>query len=403
MLRYDAIGISAYDLAAGISFLKEIDRQTEVPWLSANLLRTSDHQPIFKPAITKTIGAIQVGIIGITDPAAHNRKDDDFVIVPWQQTLPNLVAKMNSSCDLIILLSSLAGNENHRIANEIKGVHIILQTGSQNQPLQKVRNTLITGTGKKGKYLGELTINWQPTKKWGMGKTEQVRTARQKLDQINWRLKRLKRKGLPDKGAEDNPRLLKSFRNLVAAQEQLNATILTLENTKEETFCSYHNRFIALEKSLPEQPAVQAVIDRARTAVNKAGKKRSYARRPPSLYIGAHSCTPCHPDQARNWAKSRHANSYQTLERQKQQFNLDCLPCHLTGINETNLQHAFAIPKEQQQVGCEACHGTGTEHVKTEGQRPMPAPIPGAKTCLRCHTPDHSDDFNYQRDRHLVH
>lgn len=403
MMLYDAVGISAYDLAAGIDFVKEAGKKTKIPWLSANLLRASDHQPVFKPAIRRTIGATEVGIIGITDPAAHSQKNDDFMISPWQETLPNLVAEMNTSCDLLILLSSLPEKDNRQIAQEIDGIHIIFQTGSQNKPPFKVRNTLLTNTGKKGKYLGELIINWQPTKKWGLGKADELRNSRQKLDQVNWRLKRLKRKGLPAKGAEGNPRLLKDFHKLVAVREQLNATIIRLENSKEEAFCSYRNRFIALEKSLPEQPAVQAVIDRARKEVNKAGKKRRSPRPPTSLYTGSHRCASCHPDQHRGWEKSQHANSYRTLERQKQQFNLDCLPCHVTGINEANLQHALALPKDQQQVGCEACHGIGTEHVKTEGKRPLPAPAPGAETCLRCHTPEHSDDFNFQRDRHLVH
>ncbi len=402
LMRYDAVGINAYDLAAGVNFLKEIAREEEVPWLSANLLRSADQQPVFKPAITKSIGAIKLGIIGITDPAAYKGKDD-FIIVPWRQTLPELVAEMNRSCDLLILLSSLPAQENHRIAEEIEGIHLILQNGDHNQPLEKVKNTLITGTGKKGKYLGELTINWQPAKKWGIGKSKQLQTARQKLDQINWRLKRLKRKGLPEKGAENNPRLLKNYHNLETTQQELKATILSLRNSKDEQICTYRNRFIALEKSLPEQPEVQAVVDRARAEVHRAGKKRSISARVPSLYLGWQRCAGCHPDQTQAWQKSHHANSYLTLANKKEQFNLDCLPCHVTGITDENSHQALALTKELQLVGCEECHGIGTEHVRTNGKRPVPQANPKPEVCLRCHTPDHSDDFNYQRDRQLVH
>lgn len=403
MLQYDAVGISAYDLAAGVDFLKEVGERSKVPWLSANILRRSNQQPIFKPAISKTIGAVQVGIIGITNPAARNLNNEEITIVPWQQTLPGLVAEMKSSCDLLILLSSLPPQENQQIAQEINGIHIILQNGTQNRPVQKIRNTLITNTGKRGKYLGELNINWLPVKKWGLSKKEQLHPLRQKLDQINWRLKRLKRKGLPDKGAENNPHLLEDFHRLVASQKQLLETIATLENKKDEEFCSFRNRFVALEKNLVEQPAVQAVIDNARTEVNKAGKKRRNASRLPSLYLGPNRCAPCHPDQTASWRNSRHAKSYQTLARKNQQFNLACLPCHVTGIEASNPQQALTLPGQLQVVGCEACHGTGSEHVKKQGRRPMPAPIPTAETCLRCHTPDHSDDFDYQRDRQRVH
>ena len=403
MMHYDAVGISAYDLAAGIEFLQEISRKAEFPWLSANILHSSNQKPVFQPATTKTIGTIKVGIIGITNPAAHNKKDENFTIVPWQQTLPSLAREMSASCDMLILLSSMPDQINQQIAKEVGEIHLILQGATRNQPTQKIQNTLITGTGKKGKYIGELSINWQPTKKWCLGNKDRLKTYRQRLDQINWRLKKLKKKGFPEKGA-DNPRVLKNYQNLVAAKQQLNTNIALLENSKEGEVCTYINRFIALEKKLPEQPEVQKVVDRAKAAVHLMAKKRTTAvAQRPSLYLGWRRCAECHPDQKNAWLKSRHADSYQTLVNKKQQFNLDCLPCHVTGITATNEQQALSLAKEYQQVGCEACHGAGTEHAKTQGKRPIPTPRPTATVCLHCHTPEHSDDFNFERDRHLVH
>jgi len=403
MMHYDAVGLNAYDLAAGVDFLKETSRLAKFPWLSANLLRASDQKPVFQPAITKTIGAIRVGIIGITDPAADSGTQDDFVIVPWQQTLPLLARKMSNSCDLLILLSSLPDQENHRIADEVEGIHLIFSTGEENLPTEKTRNTLITGTGKKGKYLGELLINWQPTKIWGVGKTEQLQATRQKLDQINWRLKRLERKLRPEKGMDSNPSLLKDYQNLTAAQKELSNKISALEDAADAKICTYKNRFIALETNLPENPKIQAVIDRAQDDVNRAGKKRTPAPGATTLYIGPQRCTECHPSEGEGWRNSRHAGSYRTLTTKKQQFNLACLPCHVTGITDANAHLALTLAENQQLVGCEACHGAGIEHANTGGHSPLQAPHPGAEVCQRCHTPEHSDDFNYQRDRNLVH
>ena len=403
MMDYDAVGISAYDLAAGIEFLQEAGKNSKFPWLSANILDAATNKPIFQPAITKTLGPVKIGIIGITNPAANNTKEKGFTITPWQQILPNLVKEMSASCDMLILLSSLSNTSNHQIAKEVEGIHLILQTARRNQPTQKVQNTLIASTGQKGKYIGELSINWQPSKTWCLSKKVQLSTLQQRLDQINWRLKRLKRKGIPDKEVKD-PRLLKNYQNLVATKEQLSNQIESMKNSPDEEVCTYTNRFIALEKKIIEQPEVQEVLDRARTAINQLGQKRAKAApQKPSLYLGWQRCAECHPAQEKAWLKSSHAHSYQTLVAKKQQFNINCLPCHVTGITATNEHQAFSLPKEYQQVGCEACHGAGTEHAKTKGKRPIPAPHPEATVCLNCHTPEHSDDFNYERDIHRVH
>ncbi|MDH4321861.1 MAG: multiheme c-type cytochrome, partial [Desulfobulbaceae bacterium] len=313
MMHYDAVGISAYDLAAGVDFLQEASLNGKVPWLSANLLREADQKPIFKPAVTINKGATRVGIIGITNPAAHDVAKDGFVIVPWQQTLPLLAATMRKSSDLLILLSSLPDQENHRIAEEIEGIHLILRTGEENQPATKVRNTLIVGTAKKGKYLGELMINWQPTKIWGTGKAEQLQSARQKLDQINWRLKRIERKLATEKGTGNTLTQNNDYRNLSTVQKELRREIAALEGSADEKICTYKDRFIALETSLPEKKAIQAVVDRARKEVNLAGKKRTTTSAATAPYLGPQGCTGCHQQQAKGWRNSRHAGSYQTL------------------------------------------------------------------------------------------
>ena len=406
MMHYDAVGISAYDMAAGMEFLQEVAQTAKFPLLSANILHSADRTPVFKSATIKTVGSIKIGIIGITNPAALNNIDTDtgFTVAPWQETLPDLLAKMESSCDMLILLSSMPSQINQQIAAETEGIHLILQTADRNQATEKIKNTLITGTGAKGKHIGELNINWQPTKKWCLGNKERLEAARQRIDQVNWRLKKLKKKGIPEKGTKDNPQALKNYQNLITLRDQLLNEIKQLENSPEEEVCTYINRFITLEKKLPEQPAIREILDRAKAAVHELGKKHATAApQKPSLYLGWRRCAGCHPAQKTTWLKSRHAGSYQTLVAKKQQFNLDCLPCHVTGISATNEQQAFALADEYRQVGCEACHGAGNEHTKTNGKRSIPVPHPTAEICLRCHTPEHSDDFNYERDRHLVH
>lgn len=403
LMKYDAVGINDHDLAAGVDYLKQASRRTSFPWLSANLIKDSTNKPIFKPAITKTIDGVRFGIIGITNPKAIADKDDNLTIEPWEKVLPDLVQKTSNSCDFLILLSSLPNNENQRVAATIPGIHLILQSGPQNQSPQLVKNTLITGTGKKGKYLGHISINWQPSKRWGTGKSEQLRIARQNLDRIKWQLRRLRTRGLPQDGSKESLKILNEYNRLDEAHKQLSSEIKSLENSNEEDVSTQTTSFVALKINLPELPAVQSIIDKARKEVNEINKKLMPVAKRTSSFIGSHRCAECHPEQERKWLNTPHAKSYQTLVAQDQQFNLNCIHCHVTGSMPTNKREALSVGKEQQQVGCEACHGPSAKHVATKGKRSPPVPRPMAINCLRCHTPDHSDDFNFKRDSKLVH
>jgi hypothetical protein len=41
-------------------------------------------------------------------------------------------------------------------------------------------------------------------------------------------------------------------------------------------------------------------------------------------------------------------------------------------------------------VGCENCHGPGSEHIRTLGKAKTTEP---KSVCLDCHTPEHSGDY----------
>lgn len=91
-------------------------------------------------------------------------------------------------------------------------------------------------------------------------------------------------------------------------------------------------------------------------------------------FIGSKACKECHGldyigNQYKIWEKSPHAKSYISLTTQKSleiaqklgipspEQDYRCLKCHATGKGISS-----AIAKEG--VGCEACHGPGSEYYK---------------------------------------
>jgi hypothetical protein len=114
-------------------------------------------------------------------------------------------------------------------------------------------------------------------------------------------------------------------------------------------------------------------------------------------YVGGEQCAACHSEEAEHWEKTRHAGAYKTLVTANKQFDLSCVGCHVTGFREPGGSEVVEN-LGLQSIQCEQCHGPGSAHVDNPEQRGKPFGIrrdPGVKVCLGCHTPEHSDTFDY--------
>ncbi|MGN6109475.1 MAG: multiheme c-type cytochrome [Kofleriaceae bacterium] len=116
-----------------------------------------------------------------------------------------------------------------------------------------------------------------------------------------------------------------------------------------------------------------------------------------AAYVGSAACDDCHSDAVEFWSKTRHAGAWKTLVDRGQQFDLDCIGCHVTGWEQpggSDLTHNEAL----RDVQCETCHGPGSLHVFKGGEEKPSTMIraPRADLCAtQCHTKEHSDTFEY--------
>ena len=122
-------------------------------------------------------------------------------------------------------------------------------------------------------------------------------------------------------------------------------------------------------------------------------------------YAGSQSCKACHEYEYGKWSRNVHAHAYATLEGEGSQFDPECVICHVVGmdyesgfISEQSLGlRRKASPSglteksgHLKNVGCENCHGPGSEHIKTGGIVGFTGP---KSACIDCHTPEHSGDY----------
>jgi hypothetical protein len=108
-------------------------------------------------------------------------------------------------------------------------------------------------------------------------------------------------------------------------------------------------------------------------------------------YTGSESCkNGCHDYEYDKWSQKAHADAYATLVRVGSQVDPECVNCHVVGM-----EYESGFVSEQKtgylkNVGCENCHGPGSEHIRSGGNTALTGPKSG---CIDCHTPEHSGGY----------
>jgi hypothetical protein len=107
-------------------------------------------------------------------------------------------------------------------------------------------------------------------------------------------------------------------------------------------------------------------------------------------YVGSASCEPCHDSEYEAWQGTTHASAYATLEKIGSQFDPECVVCHVVGLDYESGFVSAEQTGDLKDVGCENCHGPGSEHVRSGGRVKSAEP---KSACIACHTPEHSGEY----------
>ena len=114
-------------------------------------------------------------------------------------------------------------------------------------------------------------------------------------------------------------------------------------------------------------------------------------------FAGIEACGDCHDEAVEFWENTVHARAYQTLVDDNKQFDLSCVGCHVTGFRQPGgsevVENAGLVD-----VQCESCHGPGSMHVDDGGEDLdlIELEAPAQLCATQCHTPEHSDTFEYE-------
>lgn len=393
-----ASGIGAHDLAGGVELLRRFQAEERLTWLSMNLTDAKSGSLVFAPSLLTEIAGLRTAVLGLTGSIENAPDKEKHVLLPWTETLPKELARLKGKADMIILLSSLPARVNKEIAAAHPEIHLILAAGAGEltDPFVE-RETLFAQTGSRGKTLGMMRISWTAAGKWAQDGFREIGQSQRQLDYVNLLLERLERQsGKKEEQADEKKRLL-------AEKQQIEEQIKLLRETRktvDENSCRFSNQFVALDSSLPEDPKVQKIMLEMTRNINALNQERQDGTgRASSLSTlsGWQSCVKCHPAQAAFWTQTAHARSVQTLKKKEQQFNEDCLVCHVTlphyDFAKIKAERLPQLPERLRNVGCEVCHGPSAAHAADPAKARTPRPKPDKQVCLGCHTPEHDGNF----------
>jgi len=135
-------------------------------------------------------------------------------------------------------------------------------------------------------------------------------------------------------------------------------------------------------------------------------------------YAGSRKCRMCHNAPLKGkmydaWAKTKHAQAYQTLlgaeaRETGKKLGIDepeksgeCLRCHATayGLSKKVVTKKMSV---EEGVGCESCHGAGDDYSKlnimTDREKAIAAGLiyPAKNVCSQCHNTE-SPTWNPER------
>ena len=173
---------------------------------------------------------------------------------------------------------------------------------------------------------------------------------------------------------------------------------------------SFTNEFIPLDRTIPRDPLLTKTYEEYLERVTRLSEEITQQEEdelavqfPP--VVQATDCRSCHNDLYSAWAKTPHAHAIESLTKKNEHRNPECILCHTTYYLTGGFISLEKTP-EYAGIQCAQCHGRMEGHIEFHSgtfQKGDAPPFANQDICLHCHTPDLDDDFDFERDKKLVH
>jgi hypothetical protein len=306
-----------------------------------------------------------------------------IAVVNGPRAMAEAIARDITSLDLVVAAGRLEGAERSRVGG----------------PPALVGNAWVVEPGDRAQSIAHLTLSFDApapgqaaqipaAKAWALVPTKAQRTA--ELERLDARLKKFE----ADTAAD--PAFLAKLR---AERDEVSKAI-TAADAEVVTGPRAVIEQVKVTCRLPSDAEVSTSLKGYDAWVSSENQRRFKGvftpepKRGEARYVGMDACGDCHAEAVEHWKGTRHHQAYETLVTGNKQYDLSCVGCHVTGFRKPSGAEVVET-RGLVDVQCEQCHGPGSAHADD----PTPLNViakPDQRTCLECHTAEHSDTFSYE-------
>jgi hypothetical protein len=398
-LRLAAFAPGPADFALGTETWQRLSAAVQAPALAANAGMASVR-------LLDAGGGMKVGVVGVSDfrpaigdAAAGAPESGD----PVEAARAAVASARAQGATAVVVLASTPRRAARAIASSVEGVDFVVAAREEaNAPAapERVGRAFVLTAPNQGKFLGVLDLHLAGEGAFQDASETTANAARTRLEaritELRGRLAAWERDPTVDRAA------VTAQRRRLAELERQRAE--AAGPTPPATGRYFRAHAVEVSPDVAKLPAVQSQIASYFRDVNEHNRVEYASLRAPApqrgvaYYTGIESCHDCHEEAYAVWRGTPHSHAYRTLEDISKNFNLSCVGCHVTGYRQPG--GSEVVQNEGlRDVQCETCHGPGSAHVAARGAAQRRATIrrdaPGEFCATQCHTPEHSDHFNY--------
>ncbi len=375
-MGYDAMAVGAFDMAAGIETLRELEKDAKFKLLSANVVDKATGKLLFAPHTVLEVNGLRVGVIGLTlstlTKVYLSKVAPDIRLADPFEAAQKSFEELRKETDMVIALSHLREETNFELVKKLKGLEIVvdpyIQYGNhhtwikEEEWLSNREDTVFLRSDGQGARLGVVDIE--------LLKPRQKLASGDRLDELNE---------------------LVSFNEATSAEKEEYAT-LRGENL-------YRFARVSIEPHHGTDPEIDFLVEKWKKSVDPAKVAQAVNLSEKKDYTTHEKCKSCHEEQYAFWKTTSHSHALETLKKTEDQHRYDCVGCHSLGYGQAFLNTAEI--GNYADVQCESCHGNKPQH--------MDAPKANAYgkvkrlTCIHCHNKEQTKKtFNYFRSKKQV-
>jgi hypothetical protein len=345
-MGFAALNMGGSEAAISAANLRALVDSSAVPLISASIVDAGSRENILKPSRIVDIGGRRIGILGVVSPKSVPAPGDGLAILSLNEAIDRHLPALAAKCDLIVLLAFADEPEMRRLASDYYEFAVILggDVAGPTQDVIRENDSMILFTTNEARTVATLDVRVTTAN----GRTRLVDP--QYDIQLLW-------DEIPQ-----HPEILALVEDY---RKEIRETRLAID--------------------------ADTIVDP--NAIPGVGTTTA-------KFVGSASCQACHPKAHDVWAKSGHAKAFATLVKSGSDADPHCIACHTIGFGRESGYRRPMGSESLVDVGCESCHGPGSEHVdrylhgKPNQFRFRPL---GPGDCTSCHYGEFSRPFDWEK------